>query len=147
MLVTKAKFLSYQNMFYKKLLLTPYKIQLEIVTIQKVEPTEEFSMDALVGDSPRTSQFFEFRALYEKEIPNRIREKYGLPKEVNGIVYLSPKQLVPKLGDYHLNWNKTKIHFEGRTQVIDKIIYLEEFKEYGSCVGIQIFVKDDLRGG
>lgn len=145
MLVTRAKFLSYQNLFYKKLQATPYKIQLEIVTIQKVEPTEEFSMDAFVGDSPRTSEFFEFRALYEKEIPNRTREKYGLPKEVNGIVYLSPKQLVPALGYYHLDWNKTKVHFEGRIQVIDKIIYLEEL--YGSCVGVQIFVKDDLKGG
>lgn len=147
MLVTRTKFLSYQNTFYKKLQTTPYKIQLEIVTIQKVEPTEEFSMDAFVGDSPRIPEFFELRALYEKEIPNRTREKYGLPKEVNGIVYLSPRQLVPKFGDYHLDWNKTKIHFEGRTQVIDKIIYLEEFKEYGSCVGIQLFVKDDLKGG
>ena len=85
------------------------------------------------------------KLFYEKEIPNRTREKYGLPKEVNGIVYLSPKQLVPKLGDYHLNWNKTKIHFEGHVQVIDKIIYLEEL--YGSCIGLQIFVKDDLKGG
>lgn len=145
MLVSRTKFFQYQNIFYKKLLNTPYKIQLEVVTIQKVEPTEEFSMDAFVGDSPRTSKFYEFRALYEKEIPNRTREKYGLPKEVNGIVYLSPKQLVPKLGDYHLNWNKTKIHFEGHVQVIDKIIYLEEL--YGSCIGLQIFVKDDLKGG
>lgn len=147
MLVTKTKFLQYQNLFYKKLLKTPYKIQLEVVTIQKVEPTEGFSMDAFVGDSPRESKFYEFRALYEKEVSDRTREKYGLPKEVNGIVYLSPKQLVPKLGDYHLDWNKTKIHFEGRTQVINKVVYLEEFKEYGSCVGVQIFVKDALRGG
>lgn len=147
MLVTKTKFLQYRNLFYKKLLKTPYKIQLEVVTVQKIEPTEEFSMDAFVGDSPRTSKFYEFRALYEKEIPNRTREKYGLPKEVNGVVYLSPKQLVPKFGDYHLDWNRVKVHFEGRTQVIDKIIYLEDFEEYGSCIGVQIFVKDDLKGG
>lgn len=147
MIVTKNRFLQYQNMFYKKLLSTPYKIQLEVVTIQKVEPTEEFSMDAFVGDSPRASKFYTFRSLYEKEISNRTREKYGLPQEVNGVVYLSPKQLIPKFGDYHLDWNRTKIHFEGRTQVIDKIVYLEEFKEYGSCVGVQIFVKDDLKGG
>lgn len=145
MLISRTRFFQYQSMFYKKLLNTPYKIQLEVVTIQKIEPTEEFSMDAFVGDSPRTSTFYEFQALYEKEIPNRTREKYGLPKEVNGVVYLSPKQLVPKLGDYHLNWNKTKIHFEGHVQVIDKIIYLEEL--YGSCIGLQIFVKDDLKGG
>lgn len=145
MLVDKARFLSYQNLFYRKLQQTPYKIQLEVVTVQRVEPTEDFSFDAFVGDSPRESTFYSFQALYEKEIPNRTREKYGLPKEVNGVVYLSPLQLVPKLGDYHLNWNKTKVHFEGRVQVIDKIIYLEEL--YGSCVGLQIFIKDDLKGG
>lgn len=147
MLVTRTKFHYYQQEFYKKLMRTPYKIQLETVTVQTVEPTEDFSFEAFVGDSHRTSVFHEFRALYEKEIPNRTREKYGLPKEVNGVVYLSPKQLVPVYGDFHLDWNKTKVHFEGRVQVIDKIIYLEEFREYGSCVGIQIFVKDDLKGG
>lgn len=147
MLVTKNKFLQYQNLFYKKIQNTPYKIDLEVITVKPVEPTEEFSMDAFVGDSPRTSKFYSFRALYEKEIPGRTREKYGLPKEVNGVVYLSPKQLLPKFGDYHIDWNRTKVHFEGRTQVIDRVIYLEEFKEYGSCVGIQIFVKDDLKGG
>lgn len=115
--------------------------------MQKHDPVEGFSMDAFVGDSPRTSTTHEFRALYEKDIPNRTREKYGLSKEVNGIIYLSPKQLVPVYGDYHVNWNRTKVHFEGRTQVVDKVIYLEEFKEYGSCIGIQIFVKDALRGG
>lgn len=145
MLVDKARFLSYQNLFYRSLQQTPYKIQLEVVTVQRVEPTEDFSFDAFVGDSPRESTFYSFQALYEKEIPNRTREKYGLPKEVNGVVYLSPLQLVPKLGDYHLNWNKTKVHFEGRVQVIDKIVYLEEL--YGSCVGLQIFIKDDLKGG
>lgn len=145
MLISKTRFLSYQNQFYRKLQQTPYKIQLEVVTVQRVEPTEEFSFDAFVGDSPRESTFYSFQALYEKEIPNRTREKYGLPKEVNGVVYLSPLQLVTKLGDYHLNWNKTKVHFEGRVQVIDKIIYLEEL--YGSCVGLQIFIKDDLKGG
>ena len=44
MLVSKTKFLQYQSMFYKKLLKTPYKIQLEIITVQKIEPTGEFSI-------------------------------------------------------------------------------------------------------
>lgn len=145
MLVSKSKFLQYRQTFYRKLLDTPYKITLEIIEVKPVESIGDFSFDAFVGDSPRESTFYSFQALYEKEIPNRTREKYGLPKEVNGVVYLSPLQLVPKLGDYHLNWNKTKVHFEGRVQVIDKIIYLEEL--YGSCVGLQIFIKDDLKGG
>lgn len=102
-------------------------------------------MDAFVGDSERESNFYDFRALYEKDIPGRTREKYGLADTVDGVVYLSPRQLIPVFGDYHLSLNRTKVHFNGRTQVIDKIVYLEEM--YGSCVGIQIFVKDDLKGG
>lgn len=147
MLVTKTKFLQYQNMLYKKLLATPYKVELEIIEVQNTNANDEFSFDAFVGDSPRTSKFYEFRALYEKNISEQTREKYGLNSEVNGIVYLSPKQLIPKLGDYHIDMNKTKVHFEGRTQVITKVIYLEEFKEYNGCVGVQIFLKDDLKGG
>lgn len=147
MLVSKAKFLNYQNLFYQKIQQTPYKIKLEVVSVKEQTYPEEFSMDAFVGDSPRESKFYEFRCLYEKEISDRTREKYGLPKEVNGVVYLSPKQLKPVFGDFHLDWNKTKIHFEGSVQVINKVVYLEEFKEYGSCVGIQIFIKDSLRGG
>lgn len=81
MLVSRTKFFQYQNIFYKKLLNTPYKIRLEVVTIQKVEPTEEFSMDAFVGDSPRTSKFYEFQALYEKEIPNRTVRNMVCPKK------------------------------------------------------------------
>lgn len=147
MLVPKNKFLNYQNLFYQKIQQTPYKIKLEVVSVKEQTDPEEFSMDSFVGDSPRESKFYEFRCLYEKEISDRTREKYGLPKEVNGVVYLSPKQLVPKFGDYHLDWNRTKVHFEGSVQVINKVVYLEEFREYGSCVGIQIFVKDSLRGG
>ena len=147
MLVPKNKFLNYQNLFYQKIQQTPYKIKLEVVSVKEQTYPEEFSMDAFVGDSPRESKFYEFRCLYEKEISYRTREKYGLPKEVNGVVYLSPKQLKPIFGDFHLDWNKTKIHFEGSVQVINKVVYLEEFKEYGSCVGIQIFIKDSLRGG
>lgn len=134
--------MQYQNLFYSKLLQTPYKIGLEVF---KADASD--FMDSFVGDSERQSVIYELRALYEKEISDRVREKYGLPLEVNGIVYLSPKQLTPIFGDYHLDWNTTKIHFEGAVQVINKIVYLEEFKEYGSCVGIQIFVKDDLKGG
>ncbi len=65
--------------------------------------------------------------------------------EVNGEIFLSPKQLVPLFGTYKLNWNKTKVHFEERIQVIDRIIYLEPM--YESCVGVQVFVKDVLKGG
>lgn len=139
----QAKFKQYRQIFFNKVTGTPYSIKLEIVTPET--PSGEFSLEEFVGDSPRTSRFYTFPALYEKDISDRVREKYGLPKEVNGIVYLSPLQLVPVFGDYHLDWNRTKVHFEGRVQVINKIVYLEEL--YKSCVGVQIFVRDDNKGG
>ena len=89
MLISKSKFLQYQRTFYSKLLATPYEVKLEVVEVKPIVSTEDFSFDAFVGDSPRESTFYSFQALYEKEIPNRTREKYGLPKEVNGVVYLS----------------------------------------------------------
>lgn len=147
MLISKAKFQSFQNLFHKKILQTPYKITLEVVSVRVEEDPEEFSMEAFVGDTPRESRFYALRCLYEKEVSERTREKYGLPREVNGVIYLSPKQLVPLFGDYHIDWNKTKVHFEGSVQVIIRVVYLEEFREYGSCVGIQIFIKDSLKGG
>lgn len=145
MLITKSQFLRYQGIFFDKIKKTPHKIQLEIVSVAPREDTGEFSMDAFVGDSPRESKFYEFQALYETMESEWSRMKYGMPREVNGIVYLSPKQLVPKFGDYHLNRFATKVHFAGKTQVVEKICYLEEM--YGSCIGVQIFVKDDENGG
>ena len=147
MLVTKQAFISRQTAFFNHVKATPYYIDLETVSAKPTPAgkAEGFDIAAFVGDSNRESVTYRFHALYEKEITDRMREKYGLPREVNGIVYLSPRQLTPVYGDYHLDWNTTKVHFEGRIQVINHIVYLEEM--YGSCVGVQIFVKDDNKGG
>jgi len=144
MILTLAQFKRYQSIFYRKILGTPFEVSLEVVRINSA-PTEEFSIDSFVGDSPRASKTYPFRALYEREIPTRTRDKFGLSKEVNGVIYISPLQLAPVLGDFKLDWNKTKVHFADRVQVIEKIDYLEPL--YDSCIGLQIFIKDDLKGG
>lgn len=144
MIITKAAFVGYQTTFYNKLQSTPYKVKLIRTSVVQGDQTDPITA-MFVGDQRRTEEKYEFNSLYEKEISNRTREKYGLPMEVNGVVYLSPRQLTPVFGDYHLDWNKVKVEFEGRVQVIDKVVYLEEL--YGSCVGVQIFVKDALKGG
>lgn len=144
MLLSKNKILAYQQKFFSKLQGTPYTIELEVTTPQT---DEGFSVDNLVGDSPRTSKRYTLRALYQKDVQSRQRDKPGLPTMIGGIVYLSPKQLIPILGDYHIDWNRTSIYFEGRRQVIDKVVYLEEMKEYNTCVGVEIHILDDLKGG
>ena len=144
MIVTLSHFRRYQEVFYRKLLSIPFKIQLEVITVSK-DPTTEFSITNFVGDNNRVSELYEFQALYEREIPPRTREKYGIPEEVNGVVYLSPLQLIPILGTFKLNMYKTKVHFAGSVQVIQKIEYLEPL--YDSCIGIQLFLQDSLKGG
>ena len=144
MIISTAKFRHYQEVFYKKICKVPFTVDIEIFSVTS-SPVGEFSVEAFVGDSVRTSKTYSFRALYEREIPARVREKYGLPKEVNGIIYLSPIALVQQLGDFRLDWNKTVIHFAGRSQVIQKIEYLEPL--YNSCIGVQIFLKDTQKGG
>lgn len=145
MLVSKGQFLRYQNTFYDKLKKTPYYIELEIYeVIKKNTNNDAFDLENFVGDSERVvKKTVKFNALFEREISDRMREKFGLPTEVNGVVYLSPIQLKQKLGTDRLSWQKTKVKFSGRTHVIDRIYYLEEM--YNSYVGAQIFVKDDLK--
>lgn len=144
-IIGKSRHNHYRKIFFDKIKSTPYQIELEVSSVVSTPNTDEFSMESFVGDSTRTSKSYTFRALYEKEISDRTREKYGLPKEVNGIVYLSPLQLVPIFGTFKLNWNTVKVHFEDRVQVINKIVYLEQL--YDSCIGVQIFVQDVLKGG
>lgn len=140
-MITKSRFLHYQGVFYQKLRKTPHTVQLEVFTV--ATPSNEFSMDDFVGDAAVTPRTFIVQALYERDIPTRTREKYGLPSEVNGIVYISPLQLVPLVGTFRLDWNKTKVHFQDHVQVIQKIEYLEPL--FDSCVGIQLFLKDALK--
>lgn len=142
-LLLQNKFKSYQRIYHKKVMTTPHQVDLEI--IETAPKTEDFSMDSFVGDSERDPIRYTFRALYEKDISMRTREKYGITNEVNGIIYLSAIQVTEVLGDYHIDKNKTVAYFNGKRQVIEKLDYLEEL--FGSCIGIQIFLKDDVRGG
>lgn len=141
MLLAKSSFEKFQAIFYRKVAASPYSITLSIIT----PTTVQGSMEEFVGDSDRDVKQYEFPCLYEKTVDVMQREKYGLPDMIDGIVFLSPLQLVPVLGTYLINKERTKITFEGRTHVIDRVIYLESL--FNSCVSVQLDIKDDLKGG
>lgn len=140
MLISEIKFNGYRQTFYEKVVKSPYQVTMKIVTATTGNSFQDF-----VGDSSRTEVSYQFPCLYEKIVNQRQREKYGLPDTTEGIIYLSPLQLVPVIGTFVLDKNKTTFIFEYRPQVIDNITYLESL--YGSCVGLQIAVKDSLKGG
>ena len=145
MIISKGKFLQYQRMFHQKIVNTPHTIGLEVVSLVRVPSEGEFSLDAFVGDSSRTPVIYSLQALYVRDIPMKAREKYGLPIEVNGMIFLSEIQLTNTVGSFRLDWNKVKIHFQGGVQVVQKVEYLEPL--YDSCIGVQLFLKDVLKGG
>ena len=144
--LSQAAFRSYQNKFHEKIMGTPHTVKVEIFSVVPKDDTSgEFDIETFVGDSKRTSKEYLFNALYEEDISTRTREKYGVTNLINGIVYLSPLQVLPVLGTYRIDKNKTIVHFNGAIQVIDKIDYMDEL--FGSCIAIQIFLKDATRGG
>lgn len=145
MILNSQTFKAYQNKFHSKIIQTPHVITLEVFSVEDKIDTGEFDLDSFVGDSVRTSKKYQFNALYEKDISTRTREKYGITNLVNGIVYLSPIQVSKEFGTYKVDKNKTVVHFNGATQVIDKIDYLDEL--FNSCIAIQIFLRDDTKGG
>lgn len=145
MILTPSAFKGYQKNFHSKIMQTPHVITLEVFSVPDKGDSNEFSLEEFVGDSVRNSVKYVFNALYEKDISARTREKYGITNLVNGIVYLSPLQVISKLGTYRVDKNKSVIHFNGAVQVIDKIDYLEEL--HNSCIAIQIFLRDATKGG
>lgn len=140
-LVSKTKFLEYQKTFFNKVKDSPYSVNLIKTTVTVTPGTlEEF-----VGASTRSAVTNSFPCLYEKIVNDRQREKYGLPSTVDGLIFLSPLQLIPVYGDFVIDKNKTKVQFEFREQVIDHVVYMESM--YGTCIGIQLNLRDDLKGG
>lgn len=145
MILTQPKFIQYRQTFYNKVTGTPYTCVLKVHTVSPVSDADEADFDSFVGDSPRSENEYSFNCLYQKVVNPRQRERLGLPDTVDGIIYLSPLQLVPVFGTFRINKNTTSVKFEEREQVIENITILEPI--YGSCIGVQINLKDSLKGG
>lgn len=140
-ILPQAKFLRYQNIFYSKVANSPYFITLRVYSVV----TDPGSIEEFVGDSDRPYKDYVFPCLYEKEDVQAGREKFGNEEKINGVIYLSPLQLVPLVGTFLIDRFKMKILFEGKMQVINKVTYLESL--FGSCVSVQIGIVDDVHGG
>lgn len=118
----------------------PHKVTL----IDNVLDAPDSDLSAFTGDREVTQKTYEFTALYNREIQIRERQKYGLTDEVNGIIFLSPLELIPKRGSFQVDTKLTKIFFAGKEQIIERVDYLEPL--YNSCIAVQIFVKDTING-
>ena len=142
MLISQATFLRYQQTFATKVKASPYSVILKTIVVT----TTPGSLEEFTGDSARNiGSTNSIPCLYEKTINPRQREKYGLPDTVDGVLFISPLQLIPLFGSFRLSKNKTIFIFQEREQVIENITYLELL--HNSCISVQINLKDSLKGG
>lgn len=140
-LISNSAFLAYQRKFFDKVKSSPYKVTM-IVT-EKI-PGDDALAD-FVGSSERTSVSYELPCLYEKVVSNTQREAYGLPLDTQGVIYLSPLQLIPILGTFRISRQKVSFIFEGIRHGILMVDYMEQI--YNSCIAVKMAIKHLEKGG
>jgi ABC-type proline/glycine betaine transport system ATPase subunit len=141
-LVTNSRFIKYQNIFFNHVQLSDMIIELGIEELVNA-PSNDF-LTNFTGSNQRSITWYSLPALYETNIENFSREKYGLTEIQSGAIYISPLQLIPLFGTHIIDRNKTLVRKSGHEFILDRVQYLEPL--YGSCIAIELMLKDKLRG-
>ena len=139
-LLTNARFLRYQDTFYRTVAQCDKTIE---IGIESVSPTGDF-LEGFVGAGTRTITWHTFPALYQTDIDSYSRDRFGLSSTESGLIYLSPKQLIPVFGTYRIDRLATHVRKSDHEFILDKVNYLEPL--YESCVAIELTLKDIVRG-
>lgn len=134
-LISKSKFLGYQNRFHGKVKQSPMVVELRLVT--DIEPEDDY--ERFTGDSDRATKSFKIPCLYKREIKSEERDKYGWSKDVDGVFYFSPLDLIKAFGTFKIDTKKTTLIFSDTVQEIEKIDYLEPY--YDTCVTVTMATK------
>ncbi len=141
MILSLGQFRHFQSEFLRKVIASPYQ-----VVFKEYSVLSGTVMETFFGDSDRViKRELALPCLYEKFVNNREREKVGLPTTVDGVIYFSPLQLVPLFDTFKLNINSFVFEFQGRTQVVENVTYMEEI--FNSCIAVRFGIRDNLKGG
>lgn len=140
--VTYAKFFNYQGAFYHEV--ANADMQIEIGIESSSAPSGDFLKD-FTGSNNRTITWTTFNALYQSDVRSFDRSKVGIPSDEEGIVYLSPLQLIPIYGTFEIDKLATHVRKSGKEFILHRVTYLEPL--YGSCLAIELMMTDIIRGG
>lgn len=144
--VTHSKFLNYQQVFYNTVVNADMIIELGIES--STAPSGDFLKD-FTGSNTRSITWYQFHSLYKADIVKFERTKYGITTDEEGLIYLSPLQIIPVFNDFRVDKFVTHIRKpSGKTIptefLINKITYLEPL--YDSCIAIELSIIDTIRG-
>jgi hypothetical protein len=131
-LVTRGRFLRYQNEFYKKASRSDI-----IALFTKIIPTiNSGSLDDFLGTSSRSSESKEIPILFNKDALDHSRESFGISKQFTGTIYVAPKHLIDSFGTFKIEENKFIVTLQEHDYVINNFNYLELM--YESCLSVEL---------
>lgn len=140
MVLTQALFEKYRDIFYQKVTQSPNIIQLKVIDVT----TSGDSLKDFIGSSNRAETVYNLPVLYHYDVSESSRELTGIDKNVGGVIYLSPLQLIPIFGTFRPDYRKLKVTLSGNDYLVDSPDYREAI--YDSCVAVVYTLKKDIRG-
>lgn len=123
-----------------------------ILDMIKITPRSSNSFDSFIGDSEKTRELKKLPYLFDFEAVGSQREKYGIAKDIDAVVYIPQDNFKKAFGINKFedlgnrnSYRNFKIRFKDEDFIIDAVNYLEEL--YGMCIAIQLNLKTDKKGG
>lgn len=146
--LTHSKFLNYQSVFYRNVIVSPMIVSLGIQT--PVASTGDFLTDFTKSNSPSLgypTTWYDFPVLYNRDLSMHLRTTVGYTNDEDDIIYLSPIQVEDVFGSFdYLKKNEKLIiaKLEGNETMAQLVTHMEPL--FGSCIAIEIKLNDSLRG-
>lgn len=141
--LTRSKFHVIQQAFFNAVRQSPTCCTINETTVSATS----LSYSDFVGESDRTTTAYKIRCFFHRIVNNHDRDKFGLSKDVSAIIYTSPNILSSVMGKWMLDDTKIKVTLFDREYLVSAIVYVGHVEEYGSCVTVELRLKDIIHGG
>ena len=97
------------------------------------------------GSNPRgETSWTYFNCLFENSAESFTFENSGVSATFDGIIYLSPEQLIPIYGTFRIDKLVTLVRLNNVVFQMESIRYLEEL--YDDCIAVELKLTDAIRG-
>lgn len=143
MTLSHTTFVQVQAQFHRIVQSSPLCANLVIV-----ESTPEAgSYDTLMGNSTRSiTKEVPLKVLFNRNVDDNTRTKFGLSEDVSGVLYVSPIDLIIATGSWKLDGRKLKVQFLEETYLVKRVHYISNVPKFSSCLAVEIRLYDDIHG-
>lgn len=121
-----------------------------IATLVYITPTSSGSFTDLTGESARTEGNYNVKCLYDRNMTEYKRSKFGLTHDVSGLLYLSPIHIAGAVpsgitwADFFINFERLHVILYGERYQVG----LPRFKEplYNTYIAVELHLKNIAKG-